>query len=177
MSPFDTGVGKLQKEVDQFDKYMEIVRPKSYRNRFGSDSPESVIGPQPAPTIKARGRGARSNSSMDARFDAKYDPSLDVGLPLDDEGDDWDMALEALRDRAKWKKTGAERLRAAGFTDEEVRRWEGGGGKLGKHEASEKDVNDVKWGKKGESREWDRGKVVDGDHVELKPEWGRLKDT
>jgi len=40
---------------------------------------------------------------------------------------------------------GAERLRAAGFTEEQIRKWEKGG---------EKDIDDVKWSKPGEEREW-----------------------
>jgi hypothetical protein len=87
---------------------------------------------------------------------------------------DWDLALEALRDRTKWRKTGAERLRAAGFAEEEVERWETGGG--GRDDA-EKDVARVKWSKRGEGREWDRMKVLEGDRVEVRPNWGRLKGT
>lgn len=90
------------------------------------------------------------------------------------EDDDWDQALEALRDRQKWKQQGADRLRAAGFTEEEVEKWKKGG---------EKKEEDVKWAKKGESREWDRGKVFSADSDnELLPkevdlDFGRLKGT
>lgn len=105
---------------------------------------------------------------MDAHFSASYDPNNDV-QPHSDLEDDWDQALEALRDRQRWKQQGADRLRAAGFTDEEVRKWEKGG---------EKTEEDVRWAKKGEGREWDRGKVVDEDgQVDVKAEWGRLKGT
>jgi hypothetical protein len=35
---------------------------------------------------------------------------------------------------------------------------------------------DVVWTKKGQDREWDRGKVIDEDgDIELKADWGRLK--
>jgi hypothetical protein len=86
-----------------------------------------------------------------------------------DEENDWDQALEALRDRQKWHQAGAARLRAAGFTDEEVAKWERGG---------EKREEDVKWAKHGESREWDRGKVFDDDGtVNVDLNWGRLKGT
>lgn len=89
--------------------------------------------------------------------------------PNSDEEDEWGLKIEAYRDRQKWKQQGAERLRAAGFTDEQVKKWEKGG---------EKTEEDVKWAKKGEGREWDRGKVVDDDgDVEVKAEWGRLKGT
>ena len=105
---------------------------------------------------------------MDAHFSASYDPSNDV-QPRSDLEDDWDQALEALRDRQRWKQQGADRLRAAGFTDEEVKKWEKGG---------EKTEGDVRWAKKGEGREWDRGKVVDEDgQVDVRAEWGRLKGT
>jgi hypothetical protein len=88
---------------------------------------------------------------MDRRFEDSYDPSSDVQLDLDEAGDDWEDALEALRDRQKWRQQGAERLRAAGFTDEQVKKWEKGG---------EKHERDVRWSEAGEGREWDRGKVV-----------------
>lgn len=93
---------------------------------------------------------------------------MDVQLDHEEELD-WDQALEALRDRQKWKQQGADRLKAAGFTDEEVRKWEKGG---------EKTEDDVKWAKKGEGREWDRGKVFDAEGgVSFEPDFGRLKDT
>lgn len=106
---------------------------------------------------------------MDSHFSASYDPSADVE-PEVGPTDDWEMALEAMRDRAKFKQTQGDRLRAAGFTEDEVKKWEKG---------SEKTEEDVRWAKKGEGREWDRGKVVDEvtGHVELAPEWGRLKGT
>ncbi len=89
--------------------------------------------------------------------------------PNSDSENDWDQALEALRDRQRWKQQGAERLRSAGFTEIEVQKWEKGG---------EKREVDVKWAKKGEGREWDRGKVVDDEgDIDVKPEWGRLKGT
>lgn len=111
-----------------------------------------------------------SSSAMDARFSAGYDPSADVAAESDDEleQDDWGLALEAVRDRARWKSQGADRLRAAGFTDEQVAKWEQSG--------KEKGEGDVRWARKGEGREWDRGKLVDDEtgEIEVKPEWGRL---
>lgn len=86
----------------------------------------------------------------------------------DSDGDDWDQALEALRDRMRWRQQGADRLKAAGFTDDEINRWEKGG--------KVRDEGDVRWAKAGEGREWDRGKIVSaGGHVETRPDWGRLK--
>lgn len=89
--------------------------------------------------------------------------------PDPDTEDDWDQALEALRDRQRWKQQGADRLRAAGFTEEEVGKWENTGG--------EKREEDVRWRGRGEDREWDRGKVVGKKGIETMPEWGRLKGT
>ncbi|KAF1913866.1 hypothetical protein BDU57DRAFT_502795 [Ampelomyces quisqualis] len=135
-----------------------------------SDPLESIVGPLPPnvqPAIRSRGRGAHKASSMgmDSRFSSTYDPAIDV-RPASDAEDDWGEALESLRDRQRWKQQGADRLKAAGFTDAQVMKWEKGDGK---------DEEDVTWSKRGQAREWDRGKVVDEDgHVELKAEWARL---
>ena len=77
-----------------------------------------------------------------------------------------------MRDRQRWQQTGAQRLRDAGFTEAQVKRWEKskGGGPAG-----EEDVDNVRWSKKGESREWDRGKVVDGDEIDTRAEWAKTK--
>lgn len=93
---------------------------------------------------------------MDSRFTPDYDPKTDV-QPDDTVRDDWDESLEALRDRAKWKQQGADRLRQAGFTEDQIKRWEKGG---------EKTIDDVQWTKKGEGREWDRGKKVESEDEE-----------
>lgn len=132
-----------------------------------SDPLESIIGPLPhaaASKVKARGRGTFS-SAIDTHFSSHYDPTEDI-LPNSDSEIGWDQALEALRDRQRWKQQGAERLRAAGFTAEEVGKWEKGG---------EKRQEDVRWSRKGEKREWDRGKVVGADGVETKAEWTQTK--
>ncbi|KAL8627922.1 hypothetical protein Q9189_006373 [Teloschistes chrysophthalmus] len=107
-------------------------------------------------------------SNIDTHFNSTYDPSTDITPNIPAESDDWDNALEALRDRARWKASGAERLREAGFSDEAVRKWERGG--EGKEE-------EVAWKGRGEGREWDRGKVVGPDGVQTGAEWGRLKGT
>ncbi|KAF2104884.1 hypothetical protein NA57DRAFT_51678 [Rhizodiscina lignyota] len=141
----------------------------------GSDSDplEAIVGPLPPrayPQPRRRGRGAgTSSSAMDARFAASYDPSADVQPDSDHEQDDWDLALERLRDQAQWKAQGAERLRAAGFSEAEVKKWEKGG------KGKEMEDEDVTWAKKGEGREWDRGKVVDGEtgETELRAEWAK----
>ena len=137
-----------------------------------SDPLEAIIGPAPPPPLPkvlTRGRGVfAASSTIDAHFSANYDPTADV-RPNSDSENDWDQALEALRDRQRWQKQGADRLRAAGFTEEEVSKWEKGGAKK---------EEDVRWKGRGEGREWDRGKVVDSHgQVDTKPEWGRLKGT
>lgn len=139
-----------------------------------SDPLEAIVGPAPPPPvnrkIKFRGRGTFSSSTaIDNHFSKTYDPSIDV-RPNSDSEEDWDQAIEAFRDRQKWKQQGAERLKAAGFTDEEVKKWEKSG--------TERTEADVKWNLKGEGREWDRGKVVQEDgSVKTGAEWGRLKGT
>lgn len=171
-----------------------------------SDPLEDLVGPLP-PTkerpatapVRSRGRGAyRSNASnIDAHFAPDYDPALDVHLQDEDDdpatrsvpsrrpvsglmtgdGDDWDLALEALRDRAHWKQQGAERLRQAGFNDSVVERWKSTATSTGRSTTvgsgdSEGRVEEVQWAKKGEGREWDRGKVIDDDgHVDVKAPW------
>jgi len=112
-----------------------------------SDPLEDFIGPAPPSRspLRTRGRGAiRGTAAMDSRFSEDYDPASDVQVEPA-ETDDWDEALEAHRDRQKWKQQGADRLRAAGFTDEQIKSWETGG---------EKDINDVRWTKAGQKREW-----------------------
>ncbi|PPJ57744.1 hypothetical protein CBER1_00003 [Cercospora berteroae] len=154
---------------DERHKRRSRSREETHPHHSDSDPLDEIIGPQPPSTSTARGRGAQNSTSIDTHFNASYDPKADV--TLEEDRDDWYMALEALRDRAKWKQSGAERLRAAGFTEAEVDNWQNGTKGDG-----EKSIDDVKWKKKGE-REWDRGKVLDGDHVEQRPEWGRLKNT
>ena len=107
---------------------------------------------------------------MDSHFTSSYDPQADVH-PDSETEDDWAQALEGLKDRHRWMQKGAERLREAGFSEEQVTKWEKGG---------QRNEEDVRWSKTGEGREWDRGKVLDMDDVvglEAKPQWGRLKGS
>ncbi|KAH7406075.1 hypothetical protein DE146DRAFT_787245 [Phaeosphaeria sp. MPI-PUGE-AT-0046c] len=157
-------------------QHNSVTRKSSNKSRQRSPSPddsdplEALVGPLPPnvqPPIRSRGRGAHKASSMgmDSRFSSTYDPTLDVRAASDAE-DEWGDALEAFRDRQRFKQQGADRLRAAGFTDDQVKRLEKG---------DNKDEEDVTWSKGGQ-REWDRGKVVDEDgDIELKADWGRLK--
>ncbi|KAL2161179.1 hypothetical protein VTH06DRAFT_8398 [Thermothelomyces fergusii] len=154
-----------QRDRSPLDGRAEDNRPRHARPRRKeaadeesedeSDPLEEFIGPAPppppskSPIVRKRGRGViRGAAAMDSRFAEGYDPAADVQLDSA-EADDWDEAVEAYRDRQKWKQQGAERLRAAGFTEEQIKKWERGG---------EKDVDDVRWSKAGEKREWDRGK-------------------
>ncbi|KIW90331.1 uncharacterized protein Z519_08975 [Cladophialophora bantiana CBS 173.52] len=150
-----------------------------------SDDPLSyLIGPRPTPPDnqcpQRRGRGFRhgsshqSRSNIDAHFSPTYDPSThDAGvldsddLNPEDEGgdqDEWTAALSALRDRRAWRAKQAERMKDAGFSEEEIKRWEksassrtllAGNGDGGEEEGN---IRDVRWRKKGEEREWDVGK-------------------
>lgn len=106
---------------------------------------------------------------MDDRFLSTYDPKLDVQpVSTDVDGDDWDQAVEAARDRAAWQKTQADRLRTAGFTPQQLETWEKG--ELAKSEA------DVVWRAKGQGREWDVGKVMGSDgNVETRAKWAKQR--
>ncbi|KAK7715334.1 hypothetical protein SLS64_004034 [Diaporthe eres] len=127
-------------------------RAKNEDEDADSDPLEELIGPAPPPKMP-RGRGAlRGVSGMDSRFSSDYDPKSDVQMEDEDGRDDWDDALEALRDRARYRQQGADRLREAGFNEDEIKKWEKG---------DEKSIDDVQWTKAGEKREWDRGKDDD----------------
>ncbi|KAI9709841.1 MAG: hypothetical protein M1828_002358 [Chrysothrix sp. TS-e1954] len=134
-----------------------------------SDPLDAIIGPAP-PNTRIRGRGAHdptASRSIDKHFTANYDPHTDIQPEAISSGseDDWARALEGLRDRQRWIASGATRLREAGFSEEQVGRWERGG---------ERDGRDVRWSKRGERREWDRGKEGEG---EGEGSWGRLKGS
>ena len=159
-----------------------------------SDPLEDLVGPLPpkkngetSAPIRSRGRGAykSSASNIDAHFAPDYDPTLDIqpennnehitsqrrpvaGLMTQD--DDWDMALEALRDRARWRQKGEERLRAAGVGEDAIERWKSDAAFSGVD--GERKPEDVRWSKKGEGREWDRGKFVDDEgHIDVHAAW------
>lgn len=140
-----------------------------------SDPLDDLIGPAPAQKaepVRARGRGAHASSSgIDGRFAADYDPALDIGpesVPGPNSGN-WEDNVEAYRDRQKWRQQGVERLRGAGYTEDQIKQWETG---------DKKDETDVRWTEKGAVREWDRGKVIDNDgDIGVEAEWGRLKGT
>lgn len=159
-----------------------------------------------------KGRGAFSSvalggpgSSIDRHFASDYDPSNDVEMqdkaatkqaqrpsvqPRPSSAAE-DAQTEMQRDRKQLLRDGAERLRAAGFTDREIAIWARGGrrevaprdaapkAKEGKKAArteataeEAEDKSNAPWAKKGEAREWDRGKEA-GDDGPAKPLWAR----
>lgn len=161
---------------------------------------EDLVGPLPSSAqtggVSTRGRGSyRQNAStIDSHFEHDYNPKLDVdisdndettsskrstrrpvaGLMTQDEDEDWNMALEALRDRATWRQKGEERLRAAGFDENTVQRWkeDPAFANGSSNNDAEGRIEDVKWAKKGEGREWDRGKVLnEHGHYDVKGQW------
>ncbi|CAI6335772.1 unnamed protein product [Periconia digitata] len=144
---------------------------RSYSSASDSDPLEAIVGPLPPseqPPLRTRGRGAHKAHSMgiDARFSSTYDPSNEMLLGPDTE-DKFGDTVEAYRDRQKWKRMGGDRLREAGFTDAQIKKWENG---------DEKTEEDVIWAAKGEKREWDRNKILDDNgNTDLKVEFGRLK--
>ncbi|KAJ5830463.1 uncharacterized protein N7525_008716 [Penicillium rubens] len=159
-----------------------------------SDPLEDLVGPLPprqdeAP-IRSRGRGAYKHnmSNIDAHFAPGYDPATDVHLDEDKlhsigqessrrpvaglmtKDDDWDMAMEALRDRERWRSKGEERLRTAGIDEAVIDKWKNNTAFAGMD--GEGKPEDVQWSKKGEGREWDRGKFVDDDgHIDIRASW------
>lgn len=210
----DGNRGADQPETPTLNPPPKETRPADTESRHDPDSEDdplsNLIGPLPPsasdyPPSRCRGRGAykTNGSNIDTHFAAGYDPALDVHLNddgkdedekrigpdakigyADDIDNDWDMALEALQDRAVWRRKGAERLRQAGFEDNVVERWsnsanflglrdDGGGANSDKmKDVRDKGLADMRWAKKGEGREWDRGKVVDDEgHVDVKAPW------
>ncbi|WDK23570.1 pre-mRNA-splicing factor 38b [Colletotrichum graminicola] len=121
-----------------------------------SDPLDDFIGPAPAQQVRSRGRGAAAGTSgIDKRFETDYDPKADVETAEDAAGaGDWDDAVEAFRDRQKWRQNQEQRMRAAGYSDETIKKWREGG--------EQRDERDVRWAKAGEKREWDRGKEEEG---------------
>lgn len=75
----------------------------------------------------------------------------------EDEEDVWGDALESFRDRQKLRLHQHQRMKDAGFTEQEIQRAEGTADKAGEH---------VVWSKAGERREWDKGKGLGLDGVD-----------
>lgn len=120
-----------------------------------SDPLEDLIGPAPAP--KYRGRGTIAGSSgIDKRFSESYDPKTDVDMDEVVSGkSNWEDEVEAFRDRQKLRQSQEERLRAAGFGDDQIHRIHNGSN------GGTEDEANVRWSKAGEKREWDEGKEAE----------------
>lgn len=133
------------------------VKTETTHGAFDGADERAFTGPEAH--VQKRGRGAfKKKSGIDDRFEKGYDPSQDISLDSDDEDDsqDWEMALEAMRDRAKWKQNQANRMREAGFDEKDITKWEKSSLK---YKDREPDATGFKWSRKGETREWDAGKV------------------
>ncbi|KAK6503138.1 hypothetical protein TWF481_008173 [Arthrobotrys musiformis] len=157
----DEKMSRLSPPQDDEDPLAEYLSKKSANRspEIGPSLPyKTKNGPRP------RGRGLPGSSAMDARFDPSYDPTMDVTPTNPQDEDDWEAALEALRDRQKWKQQGKERLKAAGFADDFIEAWETN---------KTKDESKIKWSKEKGGRDWDRGKVIDDKtgEVTLKASW------
>ncbi|KAM0279660.1 hypothetical protein ACHAQH_004462 [Verticillium albo-atrum] len=148
--------GRTPQESVQGRRYHDGGRLKTERSRrdltdeamSDSDPLDDIVGPAPPPPVRTRGRGFQTGPSvMDKHFEASYDPKAD--FEMNETTDNWDDAIETFRDRQKWQQSQEQRLRAAGFGDEEIKKWKRGG---------ERSEDEVKWTKAGEKREWDRGK-------------------
>ena len=134
----------------------ETARPSTSGHKSAEDSDplDDLIGPMPAP--QPRGRGAVAGSSgIEMRFSEAYDPKLDVQMDGDN-GQDWDDAVEAFRDRQKLRQNQEQRLRAAGFSLGEIQKAQG---------EDDRAERDVTWSKAGEKREWDKDKVLVDDDL------------
>ncbi|KAF5595365.1 pre-mrna-splicing factor 38b [Fusarium pseudoanthophilum] len=130
-------------------------RKRKEEEEEGSDAMEDLIGPAPPP--KYRGRGTVGGSSgIDRRFSDTYDPKTDIQMDEDEVGNDWDDAVEAFRDRQKLRQNQEQRLKDAGFADEQIQRASG---------ADEKSAESVQWSKAGQKRAWDVGKVIGSNGV------------
>lgn len=104
------------------------------------------------------GENRVSTSTIDQHFAASYNPAQDVRTYSQDRSfdDDWDMALEAVRDREKWKRSQAASMKAAGYKDQDIEQWRHG---FTSSDGRERDPGELKWAKKGEVREWDHNKL------------------
>ncbi|KAH7185739.1 uncharacterized protein B0J16DRAFT_140144 [Fusarium flagelliforme] len=133
----------------------EDRKRKEEEQEEDSDVLEDLIGPAPPP--KYRGRGTvRGSSGIDRRFSETYDPKTDIQMDEDEDVNPWDDAVEAFRDRQKLRQNQEQRLKAAGFADEQIQRASG---------TEEKSAENVQWSKAGEKRAWDVGKVIGADGV------------
>ncbi|KAJ5623086.1 hypothetical protein N7490_011691 [Penicillium lividum] len=163
------------------------VRPIESDNE--SDPLEDIVGPLPPKEkpVRSRGRGAyKANAStIDSHFASDYDPTLDI-QPDDDESikkpsrravsglmtaeDDWEISMEAQRERESYRMRSEARLRTAGFDEKVINKYKAQS--LSSTVSVEPQPEDVRWSKKGEGREWDRGKFVDDNgQIDVRAAW------
>lgn len=76
-------------------------------------------------------------------------------------GGTWDDAVEAYRDRQKLRQNQDQRVKAAGFAEEQIRK-------------VNVDADDSKqyvvWSKAGEKRAWDKGKGLEDEDMDDAPD-------
>lgn len=110
----------------------------------------------PQPTTKRKSSTKRNTSPQDKD---EAEAGNDGG------NDDWTSALSALRDRANRQRIQASRRITSGATTDTTststtKREKSSNGSLTNGNMND-NVNDIKWSKKGQEREWDRGKEVE----------------
>lgn len=164
-SPKRTHDSNSQRLRPDSSRYSQTLH---HRDSHAQSESEDDLGPQPA-SSRSRRQSSTRIREIDKHFRPDYDPSTDITLDPDDFvsdtrlkslENDWDQALEALRDRQKLVKHGKDRLLAAGFRQDEVDRFTGSRamsslGSAGANDSS----HGVVWKEKGQAREWDLGKI------------------
>ncbi|KND87364.1 hypothetical protein TOPH_08008 [Tolypocladium ophioglossoides CBS 100239] len=122
------------------------------------DSDYDLIGPAPPP--RRRGRGTIGGaSSLDHHFSESYDPKTDVHMESDEET--WEDAVEAYRDLQKLRQNQEQRMKAAGFAEEQIRKVNSRADDIEQH---------VVWSKAGEKRAWDKGKALEDEDMDDTPD-------
>lgn len=96
------------------------------------------------------GRSYTGSKNCVLMFSPRLKCRSPTGLDLGDQLEDWDMALEALRDKEIWKHKGAEGCGLVGLGMRRSRNDKTVGG--------EKGAEDARWTGKGQASEWDGGK-------------------
>ena len=158
-------VGNLPK--DEIDK-SDVSKRKSHERQ----EPD-LASDDPLDTLLDNKYLSQPRSRMDAHFSAHYDPKQDTNPDSGDDSD-WDRALNAMRDRSNFQRAQASRMLAAGFSDEQVKKWETTSSRPNNGET--KDAKDLKWKAKGEEREWDKGKPLLGEHIVFSDSEDEIKD-
>lgn len=100
-----------------------------------------------------------SRTIIDQHFAADHDHARDIEMRSQDcqYDDDWEMALQALQDRRKWKANQASTMNGVGYTGQETGNWRHG---FSSSDGREQDPGGLRWSKRGEVREWDHDKVA-----------------